>query len=271
MMINSSRPTETKFVETKNVLTMDDLYANNSLRAVHIVFASLFSSILTPVFSPAGLLEGSRVIPLRCTTRDALSFWLDQQLSQDDIQINRILPMLTYEMTSIQREEANQTNPLGSRFRGRILEEEGITGRRIGVPMSYKFGFKLNVWTNSIRNGMFILDQILPVFTPDVQIRIKENKELNIINDVKVVINDISMDDNYRDSFEKNRICSWTIGFNLWAHISPSPRAAKIISKVVIDMEDTVNNNLETYIYTGKEFGTDDIEKEIINGADEQN
>lgn len=244
----------------QNAVTMEQLYSNNSLRTVHIVFASLFSSLKTPVFNSAGELVSSRIIPLKCVNRDTLGFWMESQFP-DGVKktlINRIFPMLTYELTSMMPDGALQRNPQGYRVRGIFSQDDGIHGTMISTPVSYRFGFKLGVWTNSMQNGLFILDQILPVFVPEVQIKIKENKDLNIVNDVKVQLTDISQDDNYQDVFEKNRILSWTISFNLWANISPSPRAASLIRKVVIDMKDNVNRNLESYIYTGKTLG--DIE-----------
>jgi hypothetical protein len=90
-----------------------------------------------------------------------------------------------------------------------------------------------------------ILDQILPMFVPELSVKMRESKKLNIYNDVKVVLNSINKNDNYQSGFDENRMITWDLSFQVFADIMPEPEESTVIQTVIMD---TVESVTDAYI-----------------------
>ena len=101
-----------------------------------------------------------------------------------------------------------------------------------------------------------ILDQILPMFVPELSIKLRESRKLNIYNDVKVVLNGVSKNDNYQSGFDENRMIVWDLSFQVHADIMPEPEESTVIQTVIVD---TVEMVTDAYI--------DGVIPEYMNGT----
>ena len=93
-----------------------------------------------------------------------------------------------------------------------------------------------------------ILDQLLPMFTPEISIKLRESIRLNIVNDVKIVLNSVSKNDNFQTVLE-NRILQWDLSFTVFADIMPINTEEMSVIETV--MMDTIEANTEQF-YHGK-------------------
>jgi hypothetical protein len=82
-------------------------------------------------------------------------------------------------------------------------------------PVAYNLGFVLHIYVKNVEDGTKIVEQILPYFTPDWTVTANLVPEMNIKMDVPVVLNDISVEDNYDGDFKQRRALVWTLNFTL--------------------------------------------------------
>lgn len=250
----------TKHVLSENTLKPVDLYANSSIRVACVVFASLFNSLTIPEFNNDGTIAGKRVIPIHCVAQSNLGYWLQNRIQQckqnSPIEIGRMFPLLTYELINLQRNQAEQLNTQNYVLAGTNIDGTKVSGRQTPVPVPYIFGFNLNVFTQSMFAGLFILDQILPCFSPEVSLKIKEIPELGLKNNVRVELESITQEDNFAEVFEKNRIIHWLLFFNLYADMVPRSTSyykdAPLITQVQVDLTNNVNEALERLHQDGR-------------------
>lgn len=226
---------------------------NSTIRLMHVLFASLFNNLYVNAYDKDGNVSGTQIVPVVCSSRSNLGIWIEEKLrdaNDSAVEIGRIFPKISYEMTDISREPSFQINPKQYILRTKISDETIQTGK-FPVPVAYKFAFNMNIWANTMESSLQILDQILPYFSPEMNIKIKEMRSLNIVNDVKVVFNGISRDDNYIEGFGTNRIVNWTLTFDVFANVVPPRFNSNIIQHVIIKMQDFANHALESYILHG--------------------
>ncbi|MBR4427338.1 MAG: tail sheath stabilizer and completion protein [Spirochaetales bacterium] len=226
---------------------------NSTIRLMHVLFASLFNNLYVNTYDKDGNVSGTQLVPIVCSSRSNLGVWIEEKLrdaNDSAVEIGRLFPKISYEMTDIAREPSFQINPKQYILRTKITDETLQTGK-FPVPVAYRFSFNMNIWANSMESSLQILDQILPYFSPEMNIKIKEMRSLNIVNDVKVVFNGISRDDNYIEGFSTNRIVNWTLTFDVFANIVPPRFNSNVIQHVIVRMQDFANHALESYILHG--------------------
>ncbi len=91
---------------------------------------------------------------------------------------------------------------------------------RDGEP--YDISFSLSVMTKKTEDGTKIVEQILPFFTPNmnVTLRIKYHNENStsddvILLDVPITLDGVSLNEDYEGDFASRRVITWDFEFNL--------------------------------------------------------
>ena len=238
------------YLQLANKLSSSEIYNHSAIRNVTVVFGSVFSNIHVRKYNKDGSINkvNTSLVPISYSAKETYELWLDEKLRRDDgnTEINIKLPRLSFEMTglSVNTQRGMNTNiPIY----GRSISANGRTVKS-NTPISYQFDYNLTIWAKNMDDSIQILDQILPMFTPEISIKLRESIRLNIINDVKIVLNSISKNDNFQTVLE-NRILSWELSFSVFADIMPVNTEEMSIVETV--MMDTIEANTEQF-YHGK-------------------
>lgn len=92
------------------------------------------------------------------------------------------------------------------------------------APVPYNINLSLYILTKNQEDGLQIVEQILPVFQPEYTLTINAIPDMNIIQDIPIVINGVSVDDEYEGNFETRRLVTHILDFtaklNLYGPIS---------------------------------------------------
>ena len=227
----------------KNKLTSEEIYNYSTIRNITVVFGSIFSNFHVRKYNSDGTIsKKSTVVPLQYSAKDQYAIWLEQQmrLPTGNIEIGTKLPRISFEMNgfSFAPEKGINTNiPV---FR-KSLSNDGYT-LKANAPISYKFDFTLTIWAKQMDDSIQILDQILPLFAPEISVKIKESKTLQIYNDITIILQSVSKNDNYQSGFDENRFISWDLQFEVYANIIPSPEKISVIREVIIETTEDVSS-----------------------------
>ena len=119
-----------------------------------------------------------------------------------------------------------------------------LYAKREQSPAAYSFNFALTLWSNDMDTSIQVLESILPYFKPEISVKIKEQDSLPIVNDVHVVFNDISKQDNYTEGFEVNRFIEWDMNFTLYSNIWTPAVNSNLITTAEISLLDDKNISL---------------------------
>lgn len=226
-------------------LTIPELY-RSAIRTVTVVFGSLFNDIYVRKYNTDGSVsEERRKVPILFSEKSQYFTWIDNKMRRPDsgTKVGLALPRLSYELTGLAPDEQRQLNPHLYRTGTPQVNSDSPFSNKEHSPAAYTFNYTLTLWSNDMDTSIQVLEQILPYFKPEVAVKVKEEQDLPIMNDLQVVFSGISKQDNYTEGFEVNRFIQWDMEFAVHSNIWSPSAEGKIIKEIVIDINDS--NDIE--------------------------
>lgn len=215
----------------------------SALRTVTIIFGSLFNKLYIRRYNPDGSINTDsepRLVPITFSPKEQYYVWLANTMRRPDngTKVGIRLPRLSYELTGFAPDPQRQVNPYLYNSGKPIPDPYSPFAYRVQSPAAYSFNFTLSLWANDMDTSIQVLENILPYFKPEVSVKIKEQEDIPIVNDVHVIFNGISKQDNYTEGFEVNRFIQWDMEFTVYSNIWTPTVDGKIITEVTVDIND---------------------------------
>ena len=120
------------------------------------------------------------------------------------------------------------------------------------TPVPYNIEISLYVLTKTQEDGLQIIEQILPTFTPEYTLSINAIPDMNVKQDIPVILNSVSVADEYDGDFQTRRFVTHTLTFTLKTSLFGAISGQGIISQVEANIglkEITQPNRI--YVATG--------------------
>lgn len=143
------------------------------------------------------------------------------------------LPRFGFELVDIAYDNQRMLNPL-SRINDTKAEQQRYMFNR--VPYTYTFTLYLAV--RKFEDGLKIIEQIVPFFTPDLNITIKDKSDFGISTDIPVILNSLTFTIEYQGTFETVRTITWQFNFMVKGFLYSNIREQKRIKETIINMTD---------------------------------
>lgn len=123
------------------------------------------------------------------------------------------------------------------------------------TPVPYNIDIGLYILTKTQEDGLQILEQILPTFTPEYTLTINQLPEMNIKTDVPVILNSVTVSDEYDGDFQTRRFVTHTLNFQLKTNLFGAVSNKNVIKQVNanIGFNENFNNPNRVYVATGDE------------------
>lgn len=223
------------------MFTNQNLFYFATIRKITAAFGDIFTNVQIQRFSGnggTGAVTQTILVPIR---NAATQKWLnlDDELvqpapayeknSNKKPQVRRTLPRMSFEMKDLQYDASRKMQTMNSVNRANTDVNKVLKQL---VPVPYDFVFDLYIETKDLDDGFQIIEQILPNFTPDFNVTLKDIPEMNIKRDMPVIFSGITKDDNYQGEFDGDRVIRWTLTFVAKAHLYPAIKDSGIIKKV---------------------------------------
>ena len=215
---------------------MDTHFKHLLLRRYLLSFGTLFDNITLTREDGAGDEVYRQIVPIEYGPKER---WLTRLTQDPDLKqgVGQVVPRLSYEMSGIAYDTARKLNSLekltyaasSSDNRGRLY---------VGTPYTLSIG--LSVLTKLQQDGMQIVEQILPYFTPDYTIAIEPLANYpTLVDVVPIVLQSVSQTDNYEGSFETRRVIVWDLEFSMKVYFYGPVKDKARIKKVIVDLYDS--------------------------------
>ncbi|AET34364.1 tail sheath stabilizer [Campylobacter phage CPX] len=176
-------------------------------------------------------------VPISFGSKDAASVFSDTELDQLLNGNFNILPRMSLALMSMERDDQRAT----SRFQIPIKDIDGknITFQHNCVP--YSFDFVLSIATRSLTDLTSILEQILPFFNPNINLRVRELEWLTEPTTIQVEL--ISVDYELPDENDGAdiRVCSANVTMRLHGNIYPPIKNGAVIQQVKLYLSPVVD------------------------------
>ena len=143
------------------------------------------------------------------------------------------LPRMSFEMTSIQYDSARKVSTVQTFQANRT----GVGPVKVYMPAPYNIGIQLSIIAKYQDDMLQIIEQILPFFQPQFNLSIDLVNSIGEKRDIPIVLDGISMSDDYEGDFSTRRSLVYTLNFtaktSLFGPIAES--SDSLIKKVQVD------------------------------------
>jgi hypothetical protein len=141
------------------------------------------------------------------------------------------LPRMSFEITGYNYDPSRKLNKMN-----KIICNDGSGSSTMYSPVPYNVEVSLYILTKTQEDGLQIIEQVLPTFTPEYVLSINAVPEMNIVQDIPVTLNSINVNDEYDGDFETRRFVTHTLTFtlklNLFGSINQSSQIHKVEANV---------------------------------------
>jgi hypothetical protein len=111
----------------------------------------------------------------------------------------------------------------------------------------------LYVLTKTQEDGLQIIEQILPTFTPEYTLTINAVPDMNVKIDVPIILNSVAVNDEYDGDFQTRRFVTHTLNFQMKVNLFGAISDRNVIQEVSANIgqnEDFSNPN-RVYVAEG--------------------
>ncbi len=202
---------------------MFEYFYNEILRKTIISFGTLFNGLTIKQ-------EGSTVkVPLAYGPTQKFLARLEQapNLSQAT-QIS--LPRMSFEFTGLTYDSSRKVTT--TQTIAVKNPDDGTDIKKVFMPVPYNMQFELAIMCKLNDDALQLVEQILPFFQPQYNLTINLVSLINEKKDVPVVLENITMDDQYEGDFTSRRVLLYTLRFTAKTYLfGPVTSASKDIIK----------------------------------------
>jgi hypothetical protein len=200
-------------------------FYHGTLKKYVILFGTLFNDIWVNRVESGGAVKQSMKVPISYGPREKL---LARIVGDPDLdkEFAIVLPRMGFEMTSFSYAPERKL-PTINKF---------VTAERSGEKKSYQYnpvpydiGFQLSIFTKFTEDGTYIIEQILPYFTPEWNTTVQLISDPDITLDIPLVIQGVAQDDLYEGSYEDRRSVTWTIDFIMKGYLFGPTKKSGVI------------------------------------------
>lgn len=174
-----------------------------------IAFCGLFNNIHIRIKDTSGVSQKIIPVPLAYANKDKMIVRLKQDPGlNEDVQVT--LPRMSAEIVGFDYNSDRQLN--------KVHRHSGTRNGKPSfqyVPVPWDITFNLYTYTNTSEDNFQIMEQILPYFTPDMNLSIKVLQNPDVVQDTVLVLTDVNIDDSYDGSFEDRRYIITTYSFTM--------------------------------------------------------
>ena len=217
---------------------LDDRFYWGTIRKSIVAFGNMFNNITIDRKDAAGTSIQTFKVPLAYAPKQKFLARI-QQIPDLDNQTTQVsLPRMSFEMTGLTYDFNRKISPIQQ---NRNVNSGTAALNTQYAPTPYNIGVNLYLYAKNQDDGLQVIEQILPYFNPDYNLTFKAIPALNIKNDLPILLDNISFQDEYEGDFTTRRSIIWTLEFTMKLNFYGPVSRQGIITKVTAN----TYNNLE--------------------------
>tara|TARA_Y100000004_G_scaffold186304_1_gene237655 strand:- start:601 stop:1437 length:837 start_codon:yes stop_codon:yes gene_type:complete len=207
-------------------------FYNKAVRYLTVAFGSLFNNIYVQRLNSSGV-EVERIrVPLGYGPKQKWIRRLREQNDSNETQIS--LPRMSFEMSDASYSSERKKNTLVKKI---IAGSDNQKRSYNYTEVPYDFTFNLSILVKFMEDGLQIVEQILPYFTPEFTVTLNVN-DVNQAVDVPIVLNDMSVVEEYEGDFDTRRLISFDMSFTAKSYVFGPTKTSGIIHTVTSNFYD---------------------------------
>jgi hypothetical protein len=215
-------------------------YYNGNLKKIVAVFGTIFNDV-SIAKKVNGKMTGIQRVPISYGPKQKFLARLSSTQNEEFGDVAIKLPRMSFEITSIAYDSTSKLNKLNSK----LYPVEGTTDSRTRIYQSvpYKVSIQLSILAHHQDDALQVFEQIVPYFTPDYTVAVKDLEGPGSITDVPILLTATNLQDDYEGDFgNSRRTIIYTLDFDIkvkFTGIQSGP--SKVIKIVDVNFYDNLN------------------------------
>lgn len=216
-----------------------NFFYHGTVRNTIIAFGSLFSNIRIQRDVDGERVQDIRV-PILYAQKEKYVIRRQEDKALEAV-MSIDLPRMSFEITTYSYDSPRKINSTH-----KLIRQVGEVRQQF-APVPYNIGLKLHMYTKTQEDALIMLEQILPMFTPEYNVTITTVADMEIRQDVPIQLNSTAIETVYTEGREEVRMIIHTLDFvakiNLFGPVAPSG----IIKFADVSIDNFNNTNIEKY------------------------
>lgn len=227
-----------------------NVFYHGTIRKCIVAFGTLFSNIYIDRKSGDSV-TGTTIqrvqIPLAYAPKEKWIVRLDGDPGLEN-NVYTVLPRMSFEINSYAYDSSRKLN----RMQQIKTDVSNSTKPTVYTPVPYNVDISLYILTKTQEDGLQIIEQILPTFTPEYTLAVNVVPSMGITMDVPIILESVSVVDEYDGNFQDRRFVTHTLNFQMKLNLFGPVSDQGIITEVNANIgqnESTGANRV--YVATG--------------------
>lgn len=161
--------------------------------------------------------------------------YLTRQIQNEDLlrPVSLVYPRMAFEITSIRYDPGRKLFTLGKSTTG--SSNSGTLKTQLN-PVPYNIGFKLSIIARNTDDALRIVEQIMPFFTPMLNVSANLIPEMNYGNTtMPLTLDSVDQEEFYEGDFTSKEYVIWTLDFTLKAFLYGPTNESRVIKEVFVN------------------------------------
>ena len=208
---------------------MFEYFYHEILRRTVIAFGSLFNDITIKHTNNSNQTVSAIKVPLAYGPTQKFLARLNQSPNlSKPVQIT--LPRMSFEFTGLTYDSSRKSTTTQYFTAKSVADGKEI--KKSYLPVPYNMQFELSIMSKLNDDALQIVEQILPYFQPAYTMSVDLVETINEKRDIPVVLENITMQDDYEGDFTTRRVLIYTLRFTAKTYLfGPVSSATKDIIK----------------------------------------
>jgi hypothetical protein len=214
-------------------------FYHSTIRNTVVAFGTLFNDIYVVRENTGGTDVESIRVPLSYSSKEKFYYRMARDLEyQDQPHLQMSLPRMGFEISGYSYDNTRKEPTLQRRMVQDASNANKVKYHYGAVP--YNIDFELYIMVRHVDDGLQIMEQILPYFTPHFTITMKPKVLKDSLEkiDVPIILTGVQTEENYEGGFDEGRVIVHTLSFSSKVKIYGPVRSSGIIQVSDINIFD---------------------------------
>jgi hypothetical protein len=180
-------------------------FYNSTTQKTVSVFGTLFNNIM--IVRPGSTEEK---VPIEYSPKSKAIAKIKGDANFEDEQIAIKVPRMAFNITDISYDSARALNKYNKK---RIATADPNVVNIVRQSVPYTISFQLNIIADNQTEALQIVEQILPTFTPDYTVTVKDMEGKDKHVDIPFTLGSVSFEDSYDGDLESRRTIVYSLDF----------------------------------------------------------
>jgi hypothetical protein len=206
-------------------------YYHGIIKKAITSFGKLFSDIQIQRFDVDGNVSQTIVVPIAYSNKQKWLTRLEQDPNLENYTLTS-LPRLGFEITSYTYDPTRKTNK-------HTVVQTKINDNQVNTqftPVPYNVGISLYLQTKNIEDGLQCMEMIIPYFSPQYNLSINAVDDMDIINNIPLILEGVSSEDDYESDMISRRSIIHTFDFTMKLNLFGPVIQSGVITNVIANL-----------------------------------